>query len=1572
MKRFLSYKPVLFLVLIAAMCVLAVGCATTKQIASVQVTEGTLSALYTVGDELDLSQATLTVNYTDGTTKTVALTPAMLTNAFNSRTAGSKTLTIVYDNYPLTFRYTVSLPQVQSHITHVEVQGLRTQYRFNESFDATGGQLIVTVDSQEEPLIYPVTTTMVSGFRTDASGDRSCTVEYETPYGKATATFAYTVAPRATVDKVIPPDMEAVYLYQYDGMTQLVQAMASYPFTFVYSDGTTQSVYLTATSTPVGELITEIPNDAPQSLSIRIADATGHTQTVTVNYIVKPLYDSQTVTFDPNINGRRTFEQTTVDGKATQPIVDIPGYRLLGWYEVIDGVAQSQPFDFDALVLQPITLQAQWERIDYTVTIIHFGLPDDTLRYNIDSSVTLPTPRSREGYTFAGYVLADGTPIERIVAGTTGNFNVYGRWNAIAYDITYRFNDTATYPVIANDNPAQYTIDTDLPLVAPVRNGFTFAGWTIGNQSVETLSGRTGAVVLDAHWTATQYTLSLVQDSTGALLGTLPFRITDSDTVVPDATLDDYRFFGWYTDADCTKEFYKVDGRYILRSGTWGDFCLYAHTKPAYTVTLNRLDGTAADTLQFVLDDGMVDLPIPQRDACDFAYWYVGADASVTFVPQDGHIYVEAQQLQAYHGSILYAQWIGHTHTVYYHLGYTGADGDCRTDTFDTLRDYTVAPLDRNGYTFVGWFGNEQFAGDPVTTIPALSYDADRHLYARWRAVTYTITVHYDLPEELISYPITVPTTYTADDATIAIDLPQADYHVFNGWYADSERTTRRGDILQGSWGDVELYASWTPISYTMRLLNADGTPFDGDYAADKQYDYSMSVVRLAVPVKAGYNNGSWYADEQLSTPVTQFDPKLFCGDGNEFTAYARMGTALTYAVTYNLNGGINNTDVNRTQYTADESIQFAPATRNGYDFLGWYTDKELTQPILTTVGRYERLTLYAAWSDKVTYHIDYIGTLDADLTGLPTEYQVGGDLATTAKFAAAITTPLGSARYGYKLDGLYLDDQYTVKVTLLGGTSPACQDVQLHAKWTPITYSVVYKTKKGATASSTTWSAPTQYKTFTLPTLADFALPDPTIDSTAYIGYDFFGWYTNADNTGSCVTRLQADTLPTLLGSSTTLTLYATLTLHNYNVNYHVPAYAVNPETNPATITYSTTAKTLTAPTVDTSVADQYLFVGWYDNAQYQGTAIKSLVKVDHDIDLYAYYEPYRTIRYADDSGDLATFATDSLTARFTSHVDTTLKAPSISGLKFFGWYYVEGNQMVGTTLPAGIQADVTLRAMFYNGSVSSGSLQFRYDADNGYAVVTGAGVTTITSVTLPTYLGTPNNPIPVTAIAAEAFANYTKLATLNWAPQNATCTITTVGNYAFAGTAIKTLSLPSSIAALGSYTFQNVATITALTANGNFTCTKPFQGATIAKATVATQQGGLLEGVRSLTSLTIDGTHNAAYYFGTASSIPADLTSLYVTGNSLAVNLIYGMTNLTDLYLQQFGALVTDDDPATEQDEQWQSVKAIIDNVAGNRTTALTVHISDALSLYHSQETPTMLDQYIAQYYSFLQLAQ
>lgn len=114
------------------------------------------------------------------------------------------------------------------------------------------------------------------------------------------------------------------------------------------------------------------------------------------------------------------------------------------------------------------------------------------------------------GYIFQGWYDGpgdSGSLIKKIEPGTTGNVELYARWTAIEYDITYKAYKTPLAP-ITDERYLHYTINKGLnDLPNPEIYNYVFFGWyNDDEQEVTNIPvGSTGDIALNGYWTSKRY-----------------------------------------------------------------------------------------------------------------------------------------------------------------------------------------------------------------------------------------------------------------------------------------------------------------------------------------------------------------------------------------------------------------------------------------------------------------------------------------------------------------------------------------------------------------------------------------------------------------------------------------------------------------------------------------------------------------------------------------------------------------------------------------------------------------------------------------------------------------------------------------------------------------------------------------------------------------------------------------------------------------------------------------------------------------------------------------------------------
>ena len=169
------------------------------------------------------------------------------------------------------------------------------------------------------------------------------------------------------------------------------------------------------------------------------------------------------------------------------------------------------------------------------------------------------------------------------------------------------------------------------------------------------------------------------------------------------------------------------------------------------------------------------------------------------------------------------------------------------------------------GYQFNGYVASAgELSGNDTDGYTLTMPDGDVTINAAWTPITYHITYHPNGGEFT-----TDKNTFTIESETITLDVPTRKGYTFGGWYNNSGLT---GDavttIAAGSHADVELWAKWTIINYTI-TYNLDGGMVAT--ANPTTYNVETETFTLNNPTKPGYTFTGWTLDDNntLLTTVT-------------------------------------------------------------------------------------------------------------------------------------------------------------------------------------------------------------------------------------------------------------------------------------------------------------------------------------------------------------------------------------------------------------------------------------------------------------------------------------------------------------------------------------------------------------------------------------------------------------------------------------------------------------------------------------------------------------------------------
>lgn len=238
----------------------------------------------------------------------------------------------------------------------------------------------------------------------------------------------------------------------------------------------------------------------------------------------------------------------------------------------------------------------------------------------------------------------------------------------------------------------------------------------------------------------------------------------------------------------------------------------------------------------------------------------------------------------------------------------------------------------KEGYSFVGWFdeSNEKF----IFTTPIT-----RHT---------TLTAVYNINQYILTFDTDGGTEVApiSGDYATAVSAPAAPTKVgytFAGWSPALPETIPAGN---------QTYtATWTPNDYTI-TFDVDG----GSAVAPLTQAYLSDLVMPAIPTKDGFNFVGWFTDVERIIP---FEATTMPSEN--ITLYALWQDAnLSSTVTFEVNGGSEIAPV----VVNNGEVVFEPTDpiKEGYTFVGWYTDGALELAYDFEALVETDFTLYAKW----------------------------------------------------------------------------------------------------------------------------------------------------------------------------------------------------------------------------------------------------------------------------------------------------------------------------------------------------------------------------------------------------------------------------------------------------------------------------------------------------------------------------------------------------------------------------------------------------------------------------------
>ena len=231
-------------------------------------------------------------------------------------------------------------------------------------------------------------------------------------------------------------------------------------------------------------------------------------------------------------------------------IPEYDGYQFMGWYT--NEEFSGEPVNLETYRLSGgMDLYARWAKM-VTVSFDRNDGTDAPLYAETTGFVgypitIIPDAPERQYYTFTGWYKnkAATAAFDAQNDTITGHTTLYAGWKATAYAITY---DLAGGTEVA-DNPTGYTTEDTITLTAPIREGYTFAGWTgtgLKEATVEVTiePGTGGDRSYTAVWSPIEYSIEYRRAFDNPN-NPVSYNIESDEIILKQPTREKYEFAGW-------------------------------------------------------------------------------------------------------------------------------------------------------------------------------------------------------------------------------------------------------------------------------------------------------------------------------------------------------------------------------------------------------------------------------------------------------------------------------------------------------------------------------------------------------------------------------------------------------------------------------------------------------------------------------------------------------------------------------------------------------------------------------------------------------------------------------------------------------------------------------------------------------------------------------------------------------------------------------------------------------------------------------------------------------------------
>ena len=409
--------------------------------------------------------------------------------------------------------------------------------------------------------------------------------------------------------------------------------------------------------------------------------------------------------------------------------------------------------------------------------------------------------------------------------------------------------------------------------------------------------------------------------------------------------------------------------------------------------------------------------------------------------------------------------------------------------------------FEKEGYTFVGWNTKADGTGTSYEDEQEITLSEDMILYAQWMPISYKIVFNSNNGQENTEEQIF---TYDELEKLRKNTFIKTGY-MFKEW---NTKVNGTGDSYKDEQGinnitsinnkTINLYAQWTPITYTV-IFNSNDL-VNTTSIQELTYDQSEKLNKNTF-VKTNYSFKNWNTESDGSgNPYIDEEEVLnLSSTQNDIINLYAQWEINRINISFDSNTGIGTMDGYTTDSGITNNLPKNTFTKTGYTFKEWNTASDGTGTSYVDeqqVSLEDSATLYAQWT-PITYTVIFNSN---DLENVTSIQELTYDQSEKLNKNTFVKTNYSFINWNTKSDGSgnpYIDEEEVLNLS-------STQDdvINLYAQWGNNVVYVDFNSNRGTgTMNRLTIDAGTTN-----------TLPKNTFTKTRYT---FKEWNTKSDGTG-------------------------------------------------------------------------------------------------------------------------------------------------------------------------------------------------------------------------------------------------------------------------------------------------------------------------------------------------------------------------------------------------------------------------------------------------------------------------